>query len=129
MATYGWGKDSSVADGLFLGGHEFDFYQAVRLLEIMFPEKTPVGEGVEPGKEAVSFKGKTSLDFPASEISAICKPETEGEPVEVLENFMSLSGALGPMPQHHNELLIERIWRKDVAFRDFLDIFNHRLVF
>jgi type VI secretion system protein ImpH len=128
MATYGWEKESSVEDGLFAVGHEFDFYQAVRLLEFIFPEKASIGEGLAPGKETVCFRAKTGLDFPASEVASIERPPVEGEPAEMVENFMNLFGAHGPMPQPFTELLIESTWRKNTAFRDFLDIFHNRLV-
>ena len=124
MATYGWEKESSVEDGLFAVGHEFDFYQAVRLLEFIFPEKAPIGEGLAPGKETVCFRAKTGLDFPASEVASIARPPVEGEPAEMVENFMSLFGALGAMPHPYSELLLERLQRKDTAFRDFVDIFQ-----
>ena len=128
MATYGWGKESSVEDGLFNAGHEFDFYQAVRLLEFIFPERVPVGEYLEPEKETVFFRAKTGFGFPAGEVASIQRPKAEDEPAEMVENFMSLFGALGPMPQPYSELLLERLQRKDTAFRDFVDIFHNRLV-
>ena len=43
-------------------------------------------------------------------------------------NFMGLAGAHGPLPPPYTELIIERVWKKDNALRDFLDIFNHQLV-
>ena len=33
---YGWGKATTVEDWLFAEGHRFDFFQAVRLLEIIY---------------------------------------------------------------------------------------------
>jgi type VI secretion system ImpH/TssG family protein len=39
-----------------------------------------------------------------------------------------LAGVLGPLPPPVTELVMERTFRKDRALRDFLDIFNHRLV-
>ncbi len=35
VKNYGWGKKTTVEDGLFAEGHRFDFFQAVRLLEII----------------------------------------------------------------------------------------------
>jgi type VI secretion system protein ImpH len=43
-------------------------------------------------------------------------------------NVLGLAGAHGPLPPPVSELIVERTFRKDKAFRDFLDIFNHRLV-
>ena len=47
---YGWGKQTAVEDWLFAEGHRFDFFQAVRLLEII---QTLNGEHlVPPGQSA-----------------------------------------------------------------------------
>jgi type VI secretion system protein ImpH len=43
-------------------------------------------------------------------------------------NVLGLGGALGPLPAPFSELLLERVWARDPTLRDFLDIFNHRLV-
>jgi type VI secretion system protein ImpH len=43
-------------------------------------------------------------------------------------NFMGLAGAFGPLTTPDTELLLDRVRSKDFAMRDFLDIFNHRLV-
>ena len=128
MAAPGWGTSGSVARLLFSEGWRFEFYQAVRLLERMAGEAVPVGEGTEPGREAVRFSSRVSFDFPASEVHEVELPKNPGEPARMTVNVMGLAGALGPLPAPFSELLLERLWAKDPAFRDFLDIFNHRLV-
>ncbi len=127
MAGYGWGTEHSVEDWLFNEGHRFDFYQAVRMLELIYPQKHPVGENADPAMEVVRFKSAVSLAFPASEIGSI-KPPANGEPAEMTVNFFGLAGLSGPLPVSYSELVLERIWAKDLAMRDFLDLFNHRLV-
>ncbi|HEV7923260.1 MAG TPA: type VI secretion system baseplate subunit TssG, partial [Thermoanaerobaculia bacterium] len=64
MATYGWRQDRAVADGLFEEGHRFTFLQAVRLLEELFPDRTPPAEGVDPRRELVRFRHRVRLDYP-----------------------------------------------------------------
>jgi type VI secretion system protein ImpH len=91
-------------------------------------EAVPVGEGTEPEREAVRFSSRVAFDFPASEVYEVELPKTPGEPARMTVNVMGLAGALGPLPAPFSELLLERLWAKDPAFRDFLDIFNHRLV-
>jgi len=94
----------------------------------MARDTVPVGEGIEPGSEAVRFSSRVAFDFPASEVAEIELPAAEGDPARMTVNVMGLAGAHGPLPAPFSELLLERLAAKDPAFRDFLDIFNHRLV-
>jgi len=128
MAAHGWGKDSSVEDWLFAEPYRFDFFQAVKLIEMAHGFAASVGEGVEPDKEAVRFKSRVDTEFPASDIAEIIRPDRPGEPVEMIVNIMGLAGCLGPLPVPYTELIIERVAHKDTALEEFLDIFNHRLV-
>jgi len=88
----------------------------------------PVGEGQEPEREAIRFQSRVAFDFPASEVQEIERMDGDSGPVRVVVNALGLAGALGPLPAPFSELLVQRTWAKDTAFRDFLDIFNHRLV-
>ena len=126
-AAYGWRETRSVAEGLFEEGHRFAFLQAVRLLEELYDERTPPGEGVDPKREVVRFRHAVRLDFPPGDVEEVL-PAAKGEPAEMVVNVLGLGGALGPLPPPVTELIVERAFRKDTAFRDFLDIFNHRLV-
>jgi type VI secretion system protein ImpH len=127
MASYGWRESRSVAEGLFEEGHRFSFLQAVRLLEELYDQRTPPGEGVDPQREVVRFRHAVRMDFPAGDVEEV-RPATKGEPAEMVVNVLGLAGALGPLPPPVTELIVERTFRKDTAFRAFLDIFNHRLV-
>ena len=74
------------------------------------------------------FSSRVSFEFPASEVHEVALPAVQGEPARMTVNVLGLAGALGPLPAPFSELLLERVWAKDPAFRDFLDIFNHRLI-
>jgi type VI secretion system protein ImpH len=87
-----------------------------------------VGEGAEPAREAVRFKSSIGLAFAASDVAEVRPAGGEGGAAEMTVNFMGLAGAMGPLHTPSTELIIERAWHKDTALRDFLDIFNHRLV-
>ncbi len=128
MATYGWKTDHSVADWLFAEGHRFDFYQAVKLLELLYPDGASVGAGTDPAQEAVHFSSTPGLKFPASDIAHILPPSQEDSPAELAVNFLGLGGSFGPLPTSDTERIIDQIWHKDTAARDFLDLFHHRLV-
>src|SRR5262245_57890179 len=43
-------------------------------------------------------------------------------------NFMGLTVPLGLLPHAYTELVMDRIRQKDPALRDFLDLFNHRMI-
>ena len=105
----------------------FTLLQAVRLAELAVPGSAPVGQGFDPRHEAVRLRGSLSQAFPASDVAAWHQGE-EGE-IPVLESaFLSLGGAFGPLPPPLSELGLDRLRRGDSGIRDFLDVFNHRLL-
>jgi type VI secretion system protein ImpH len=126
-AAFGWQREKSVAEWLFAEPYGFDFFQAVRLLELLFPDRTPIGEGAEPEKEPVHFSARVSFDFPASDVQDLAASK-DGAPARMTTNFLGLAGATGPLPTPLVELILERIKERDTGMRDFLDIFNHRLI-
>ena len=128
MAAFGWRTDRPVAEQIFAEGYRFDFFQAVHLLERLMPRAARVGEtsGVRP--EPVRFRSSLMAAFPASEIDQIALGARPGAPPEMVVNFMGLAGGFGPLPPPLSEHVLARTRRGDTAARDFLDIFNHRLL-
>jgi type VI secretion system protein ImpH len=108
--------------------YRFGFFQAVRLLRRLFPTRNPVGRFYPPASETVRFVANPSLAFPASEIQELALPTDGSSPVTVKVNFMGLSSPQGVLPTPYTELILDRAQKKDNAFRDFLDIFNHRFI-
>lgn len=126
------GADDGPAAGSLIGllereAFRFDFYQAVRLVELLRPGKIPVGHGGS-NDEPVVFRSKVGLDFPASDLVSAEFSGDESEPVRLTVAFMGLAGGSGPLPTPFTELIIQRTAARDYATRDFLDIFNHRLI-
>jgi type VI secretion system protein ImpH len=66
------------------------------------------------------------MGFPASQIQDIVWKD--GGAPEVLVNFMGLTGPLGVLPLYYTEYVVNRGRAKDTALRDFLDLFNHRII-
>jgi type VI secretion system protein ImpH len=128
MAAEGRGADPPLEEILHEEGYRFDFFQAVRLLERLHPMRRPVGHEATPDEEVVRFHSHLSLSFPPSEIYAITPPPDEHGPAQMTVAFMGLTGPLGVLPRHYTELLLSRVRQKDFALRDFLDMFNHRLI-
>lgn len=119
--------DSSVVGAkLAQEPHRFDFFQAVRLLEKLFPERTPVGRFAHPASEVARFGAHASLAFPASQIQEM---DSSGDgPPNMTVNFMGLTGPLGVLPHPYTTLVIERLKANDHSMQDFFDIFNHRII-
>ena len=106
---------------------EFEFFQAVRLLERLHPHKSAVGRHVSPGREVVRFSAHASFPFPASQIQRIDWPVEPGGTPVMLINFLGLTGPSGVLPLYYTEMVVERLRQKDRVMVDFFDIFNHRL--
>jgi len=136
--NYGWGQNTTVEDGLFAEGHHFDFFQAVRLLEIIHTTQgdhlTSPAQGADPTKEVVHFRSTVKLDFPASDIAQVKRKqdiprrEQPKAPAEMSVNFLGLAGCLGALDIPSTELVLQRESQNDTVLKDFFDIFNHRLV-
>ena len=110
---------------------QFEFFQAVRLLEKIYPDRRAVGREATVVPEVVRFRSRLGLDFPASEVHEL--QETTDETVdeqhlEMYINFMGMLGINGVMPTQYTELAMERRRYKDVAMWSFMDIFTHRSV-
>jgi type VI secretion system protein ImpH len=106
--------------------YRFEFFQAVRLLARMVPERQVVGRFTNPRDEVARFAAHPRLAFPASEIQSL--ERREGAPAEMRVNFMGLNGPMGVLPVSYSELVLERLRNKDTTLRDFLDLFNHRMI-
>ncbi len=116
---------------LFDEPYKFEFFQAVRLLERIFPERSAVTRSVTPLNEVVRFRSNASLRFPPSQIYEITETLDEYSDktkMEMFVNFMGMLGIVGVLPVHYTELAIERARYGDRTMWSFLDIFTHRAV-
>lgn len=100
-----------------------NFYQLVRSIERETGLR--LGSDLAPQQEPVSLKADTDTAFPASEIAS-WNHETDTPEVKVA--FFGMFGPSGALPQHYSQLINDRARVKDFALRDFLDMFNHRLL-
>ena len=130
MSEFGWHSESAVQAWLRAQPYSFDFFQAVKIVETLSRQLEPSGIKPSVEREPVRFRARGGLEFPPSDIREIT-PVLDGNPAsppEMAVTFMSLAGALGPLPSSDTERLIEQVRTKDLAFRDFLDLFHHRLL-
>ena len=119
---------SSVIGQLLSEGYRFNFFQAVRLLELWEADRAPVGHDAAPQQEAVRFGAHASVEFPASQIDDIAAARDETHPARMTVNFFGMIGPVSALPQHYTEIVLERLGRKDRVLLEFLDLFNHRLL-
>jgi type VI secretion system protein ImpH len=124
-----------VANRLFEEGFAFDFFQAVRILCRLHPDRSSVGLAVPPRNEIVRFRAHQSLSFPASTIHEVLRfdPTSPDAGFPVLTvTFLGLTGPKGVLPQHYTEQLLrldrEAKGSEKHALRAWFDLFNHRLI-
>lgn len=130
MAAENGRTDTPLDKRFFDEACSFGFFQAVRLLERLYPERRPVGYAYPPREEVVRFRSWPSLNFPPSEVVDIRRAladEEESTP-EMKVAFFGLTGPQGALPSPYTELLMDRVRAKDCTLWDFLDLFHHRLL-
>jgi type VI secretion system protein ImpH len=135
--------DPSVIERLFAEPYRFEFFQAVRMLELEFAKQDSERK-LETLPHRLLFRNSLSLAFPSSEIAKLSAHDSDGKIIDaddLMESlsagklasvnmtpaFFGLLGNLGALPHHYTERLAEReIYSKDTAARAFLDIFSNR---
>jgi type VI secretion system protein ImpH len=101
--------------------HEFEFHQAMRLLEIY-----DHGYSHENSKNSsIVFKSSIYLSYPSHDLEKI---QIHDNRVWVTVNFFGIAGMQGPLPIPYTEMALNRFHQGDRAMADFLDIFNHGFI-
>lgn len=141
--------DTGVIDQLLREPQQFDFFQAVRLLDRWMGVASPDGKGLS----RLNFRNSLSLSFPPSQIESlkvhlrlsdetgasgvVGMPATLGgahqaheiDSIDMTPAFMGLLGVNGTLPLFYTEMLSQReLYQKDYAGRAFMDLFSHRAV-
>jgi type VI secretion system protein ImpH len=108
--------------------YRYDFYQAMRRLENMHPDKPRFGEALRPADEPVRLGQQPSLSFAPSPLSAF-EYGNDGKPPRLRVHFFGLLGPNGPLPLHLTEYARERLLHAgDSTLQDFLDVLHHRML-
>jgi len=133
--------EPAVIEKLFREPYRFEYFQAVRVLEIWLkrngmPQRSLVAHFLR-------FHNSTSLRFPASQLEAIATEPRDIERgaaalgaalqaatlkyVRITPTFMGLLGGTGVLPVHYTERIAEHLFNeKDEGARAFLDTFSNR---
>jgi type VI secretion system protein ImpH len=144
MVTATRHDDTDLGGRLQREAYRFDFFQAVRLLERLARDgattpapparRQPVGGDSPPEQETVRFRALPSLSFPTAAVASVRTPAAadgvrpSAQPPEMAVACAGLTGPAGVLPPHYTAMLMRRLREKDTSLRDWLDLFNHRLV-
>jgi len=137
--------EPSVIARLFAQPYRFQFFQAVRMLELWLKRNGLAREGAVAS--FLRFQNSLSLNFPASQLEAMApepRPEGQGEVVDgealgealrrgevkyirVTPAFMGFLGTAGALPAHYTErVAAHALYERDDGPRAFLDAFSNR---
>jgi type VI secretion system protein ImpH len=133
--------EPAVIERLFREPYRFEYFQAVRMLELWLRRHGRPQHGVVAN--FLRFQNSTSLRFPASQLEAVhAEPRTIAPTAQALgealqastlkwiritPTFMGLLGGQGVLPPHYTERVAEQQFAdKDEGARAFLDTFSNR---
>ncbi len=107
---------------------KYGFYEALRRIEALHPDKPRLGRTVRPDDDPVRLAQEPSLAFAPSTLRKL--EWTQGGSVPRLYSlFFGVFGPNGPLPHHLTEFARQR-WRSesDPTFARFADLFHHRMM-
>jgi type VI secretion system protein ImpH len=110
--------------------HAYGFFQLVRLLEEHAGAPDDDAGPADPSREPVRFRAEASLRFAPSDVVSVERVRGEdGGPdrFRVTVSFLGVYGTSAPTPQYVSEMICQAD-PGDEGLRDFLDLFNDRLV-
>lgn len=133
MARHLRQQTASLGSQLFEKPYQFEYHQAVKLIQMLKPDCKSLGEGPAPEEEAIVLKGRILYTYPSSDLysaetTMVLDPLPSDQRITLKVNFFGIAGSHGPLPAPYTELLYDRIRQQDTAGQDFIDIFNHRLL-
>lgn len=104
--------------------HRFEFFQAVRLLQLHLRQQEQINAN-DVLNEHLSFASTLSLSFPKSEIESLEKSESK---YLLIPTMVGLTGNLGALPLVYSQKLVSNSWAKKSGSLAFLNLFNNRLI-
>lgn len=133
--------EPAVIERLFQEPYRFEYFQAVRLLELWLQRHGAHQKGMVAN--FLRFQNSTSLGFPASQIEAVdIEPRCLSldacalgvalrsgtlKYVRITPAFMGMLGGAGALPAHYTERIAShQLYQKDEGPRAFLDTYSNR---
>ena len=109
------------------------FREVWRIERQIRSERSPfsrVGHDGWPRQELIRFRTSQHLGFAGQDVVEAKVRRTPSGLLasELSVDCLGLTGARGALPPHYTEMVLAQIKSKAPALRDFLDLFNHRLL-
>lgn len=129
--------DAPLSEELYERPSRFQFFQLVRLLRKLKPERASVGRDRDPADEFVRFRSDLEYAFPIGDVRDLAPPDPDAPaasgtppPDDMTVNFFGIAtpNSFGSLPSPYVEEIRRQVRDRNPAMRDFLDLFNHRLV-
>jgi len=73
----------------------------------------------------INYRANPSLAFPKRQVESY---RIKHQQVNIIVNILIAIGAGGVLPLHYTENLLKQLKSHHTAFKDFLDIFHHRII-
>jgi type VI secretion system protein ImpH len=118
----------TIVDELIEKLREVSFFQFLRCIQVA--RKCRIGSEKRLDRQPVRMVCDVEMNFPFSELSEWHEPAAAQDPRPTLVNtFFGLYGSHGVLPEHYT-YRIHHQWKEfgDSTLREFLDLFNHRLL-
>lgn len=107
--------------------YRYDFYETMRRIECLHPQKPRWGEALRPVDEPVRLGQDPDLAFAPAPLASF--DVADGRSPRLQVRLFGLFGPNGPLPIHLTEYARERLrHQNDPTLCRFLDIFHHRFL-
>jgi type VI secretion system protein ImpG len=118
------GQNTSLIGDLLSHGHEFSFYQVMRIAQRGFGPGGKEHIPDVPWQDRVRIRPELSLAFPAADVARVI---SDGTGLLVENTFLGLYGVSSPLPTFYTEDQLDEAAADSSVSRDFLDIIHQRL--
>jgi type VI secretion system protein ImpH len=108
--------------------YRYDFYQTLRRLECLYPDKPRWGTALRPVDEPVRLGQDPDLAFAPAPLASL-EFGKDGAPPRLQVRLFGLLGPNGPLPVHLTEYARHRLRHAgDPTLSRFLDLLHHRFL-
>lgn len=127
MASENRASSHALIGELEKAAYRFDFFETIRLIEALHPDKPRLGTSVKATDDAIRFSQEPELQFSPATLSSYSY--TQHGVGRLAINCLGLFGPNGPLPLHLTDYARDRLRNhRDSTLTRFADIFHHRMI-